>query len=254
MAIPPDQIWSSINELGLALAFNPSNIIWAFDRYAEAISICDERSQPYDKIRIEVSSRQITAQPRILFDGKEWTIGVGLSKMSPAEGFLYLEEDAAYLRIPLKWVQFFGPGESLIMAKHTYYIAYLTKDGNWKKDASDSFYKHAERFRQLTSMQPPPKGVRLTMDSVRPDGTPYEHIISEFSKENSITKNTYYVAYLTKDGNWKKDASDSFYRHAERFRQLTSMQPPPKGIRLTMDALQPTGVPYEHIISEFLKI
>lgn len=70
-----------------------------------------------------------------------------------------------------------------MLARNTYYMGYMKADGTWKVESGGDLFPLAERFRQIiTNVRPPPKEVRLYMDSVHPDGTPYQHDIAKFTR------------------------------------------------------------------------
>jgi len=82
---------------------------------------------------------------------------------------------------------------------------------------------------------------------------PLEEIVFTGEEERfMLVKNTYYMGYIKLDGTWKIEQSENLNHLAERFNQVTTnVRPPPKEVRLYMDAVHPDGTKYEHDIAKF---
>lgn len=84
---------------------------------------------------------------------------------------------------------------------------------------------------------------------------PLEEVIFTGEGERyMLVKNKYYMGYMKADGTWKVESGEDLFPLAERFKQVvTNVRPPPKEVRLYMDARHPDGTAYQHDIAKFTR-
>lgn len=198
--IEPAALWAMIEDRALQEFFPPLCISYAMQAYARAVNVCDQRGRSYRDIRVEVVGR-LSSLP-FCFDGERWYFHQKRSQQEITSAALTgrvfliedngppLEDDSVPGRdkiFLLDEVSFYVQGSvSSMITKYKFVLTFLLPNGTWREEKGEYVTQMAERFRQIISIQPPPKEARLYMDSEYPDGSKYQHDIAKFTVDRYI--------------------------------------------------------------------